>query len=240
MRKRKTTDNPMQGLFNRKITHDHHQELLVTLRKKHSGKITTKLYIKEKKNVKREELESLFSSASDRFKSRPIYPTSKPQQGKLTQKSKPIRENGYGQTHTKPNIISILNEERNGQILTRFSNYFASKMIEVFSPNLSTVEKDNLAPFIGILISEVVSATFKDTVEYFKKIETFISIAQKVYKTYVYITDKLEVSFDDTIIEADFSDSKNYDEFKFKYREILNKHYSISNPMGRISQRGSD
>ncbi|MDD3124075.1 MAG: hypothetical protein PHC62_11310 [Candidatus Izemoplasmatales bacterium] len=236
--KRKTTDKPIQGLLTNKITLEHHREIIKDVGRDKSGKSKSLLYSEKKKEAKQDELDSIFSKTANKFERQygagEFTITKKLKASAHT--SSQIYKPPFPSKTTSKNIASIMNEKRNGETISKFSNWFASTAINVIAPTKIYSERAELAPFIGLLIGEVLKMTFRHEVVFLQNVEVFISIAQKIYKIYVKINDTDDVEIDDKYEFATELDYETFERFKETYYPLLNEFYTADNPIGKITR----
>lgn len=132
------------------------------------------------------------------------------------------------QTEWKPKyntVFDLINDHRNSETIQKVSGLVVEQILRTAKLSISNHDLEQLRGFFSLALSEVLSYSFRDQIELHKKVETFVSIAKKVYKVWVYLNDEYDILWDNNIQLVTNTDDEQLAEFRQRHSQIISKYY---------------
>lgn len=142
------------------------------------------------------------------------------------------------QTERKPKyntVFDLINDHRNSETIQKVTGFVVEHILRTSNLSISNRELDLARGFFSLALSEVLSYTFRDQIELHKKVETFISIAKKVYKVWVYLNDEYDIILDDNIQIVTNTDDEQLAAFRQRHSQTISKYYGSVSDFGAIT-----
>lgn len=204
------------------ITPEEHRRLIMQSRYQKSTKPIDQRYAENKANL-------LDSKKTTREQRNSFIPKYQPTPDLVHHTHKPIEFVSTKKPAVwKPKydtIYDLINDKRNSEAIQKFSGFVVEQILRTAKLSISNHDLEQLRGFFSLALSEVLSYSFRDQIELHKKVETFVSIAKKVYKVWVYLNDEYDILWDNNIQLVTNTDDEQLAEFRQRHSQIISKYY---------------
>lgn len=132
------------------------------------------------------------------------------------------------QTEWKPKYNTVfdwINDNRNSETIQKITGFIVEQILRTTNLSINNHDLEQLRGFFSLALSEVLSSTFRDQIELYKKVETFVSVAKKVYRVWVYLNDEYDIIWDNNIQLVTNIDDEQLAEFSQRHSQTISKYY---------------